>query len=198
VATVTDDRHQHDGAAASITLDVAPPEQIDLRDLTLRRWRPEWAEAVSEAVLASLPQLRPFMPWATDDYGLADSRDYIARSDDEWDRHETFNYAILTAGDEVIGSAGLMTRMGEGVLEIGYWVHSAHTGRGHATATARALAEVALSLPGIDRAAIRHDAANSASRRVAEKAGFACVGEVVKEPAAPGETGVDWIWELRG
>jgi ribosomal-protein-serine acetyltransferase len=198
VATVTDDRHEHDGRAPAIALDVAPPEQIDLPELTLRRWRSEWAEALSEAVQASLPQLRPFMPWATDDYGLADSRDYIARSVDEWDRHESFNYAILTARGEVIGSAGLMTRMGEGVLEIGYWVHSAHTGRGHATATARALADVTLSLPGVDRAAIRHDATNTPSRRVAEKAGFARVGEIAKEPAAPGETGVDWIWELRG
>jgi RimJ/RimL family protein N-acetyltransferase len=138
------------------------------------------------------------MPWATDEYGLAESRDYIARSVAEWDRHETFNYAILSARGEVIGSSGLMTRMGEGVLEIGYWVHTAHTGHGHATATARALADVALSLPGVDRAAIRHDPANAASARVAEKAGFVRVGEVIKEPAAPDQSGVEWVWERRG
>jgi ribosomal-protein-serine acetyltransferase len=195
---VTDNRHQHDAEAPTIALDVAPPEDIDPPGLTLRRWRPEWAEALQEAVEASLPELRPFMPWATDDYGLAESRDYLSRCVAEWDRHEGFNYAILGARGEILGSSGLMTRMGEGVLEIGYWVHSAHTGHGHATVTARALADVALSLPGVDRAAIRHDVANPASGRVAEKAGFARVGEVVKEPSAPGETGVDWIWERRG
>jgi RimJ/RimL family protein N-acetyltransferase len=88
--------------------------------------------------------------------------------------------------------------MGEGVLEIGYWIHSARTGRGYATVVASALAEAALALPGIDRAAIRHDPANAASGRVADKAGFVHVGEVVHEPTAPGETGTHWVWERRG
>jgi RimJ/RimL family protein N-acetyltransferase len=181
-----------------IALPVAPPDVIELPELTLRRWRPEWADALQAAFDASLPELRPFMPWATDDHGIDESREYIARSVEEWDRHENFNYALLTADGEVIGSAGLMTRMGEGVLEIGYWVHTAHTGRGHATATARALADAALALPGVDRAAIKHDPANPASGRVAMKAGFAHVGEVMREPAAPGHTGVELVWERRG
>jgi RimJ/RimL family protein N-acetyltransferase len=198
VATVTEDRYDNGGGLPAIVLAVPPPVAIELPGLMLRQWRLAWAEQLEAAVGASLPELRRFMPWATDEYGLAESRDYIARSVAEWDRHETFNYAILSARGEVIGSSGLMTRMGEGVLEIGYWVHTAHTGHGHATATARALADVALSLPGVDRAAIRHDPANAASARVAEKAGFVRVGEVIKEPAAPDQSGVEWVWERRG
>jgi RimJ/RimL family protein N-acetyltransferase len=164
----------------------------------LRRWRPEWAAALLAAVEASRTELGRFMPWATDDYGLDQSREYITGSVVEWDAHQNFNYAIFTADGEVIGSCGLMTRMGEGVLEIGYWVHTAYTVRGHATAVTVALADVALALPGIDRAAILHDPANAASGRVAEKAGFTHVGEVVHEPTASGETGTHWIWERRG
>lgn len=198
---MTDQPPGADGSAEpAIRIAVAPPEQIHLQGLVLRRWRPDWADPLQAAVDASLPELRPFMPWATDDHGIEQGREYIGRSVAEWDRHENFNYAIFTADDDeqLIGSCGLMTRMGEGVLEIGYWVHSAHTGRGHATAIAGALADAALALPGIDRVAIKHDPANTASGRVAEKAGFAHVGEVAHEPTAPGETGTHWVWERRG
>ncbi|HSS68007.1 MAG TPA: GNAT family N-acetyltransferase [Nocardioidaceae bacterium] len=204
---MTDDHSSSDAdaAAPAITLAVAPPEDLELDLLALRRWRLEWTEDLQAAIDASLPELRPFMPWATDDHGLEQSREYIARSVAEWDRHESFNYAILArpgegsdGGEVVIGSCGLMTRMGIGVLEIGYWVRTADTGRGYASAVARALADAALALPGINRAAIKHDPANGASGRVAEKAGFTHVGEIAHEPTAPGETGVHWIWELRG
>jgi ribosomal-protein-serine acetyltransferase len=175
----------------------APPEVIPLEGLVLRRWDPAWAEALQEAFEASLPELRPFMAWATDDHGLEQSREYIARSVAEWDEGKTWNYAILTEGGTVIGSVGLMTRMGPGVLELGYWIHTGYSGRGFSTQTARALAEVALGLPGVDRVAIKHDLANPASGRVAEKAGFVHVGAVDVEPTAPGQTGVEWVWERR-
>jgi RimJ/RimL family protein N-acetyltransferase len=199
-----------DPADPAITIAAAPPEEIALPGLILRRWHPAWAEPLQAAVDASLPELRPFMPWATDDHGIEQGREYIGRSVAEWDRHENFNYAVFAVNDgvvdvvdgqeaeDLIGSCGLMTRMGEGVLEIGYWIHSAHTGRGHATAIAQALADAALALPGIERAAIKHDPANAASGRVAEKAGFSHVGEVAHEPTAPGETGTHWVWERRG
>jgi RimJ/RimL family protein N-acetyltransferase len=172
-----------------------PREEIELAELTLRRWRPDWADALQRAVEASLPQLRPFMVWATEDHDLEASRAYIARSVAEWDAGESFNFALVASDGSIIGSAGLMTRMGAGVLEIGYWVHSAYTGRGYATAVAAALAEAGLALPGVARVAIKHDRANAASGRVAEKAGFVRVGEAASEDAAPGATGVDWIWE---
>jgi RimJ/RimL family protein N-acetyltransferase len=176
----------------------APPrEEIELAEVTLRRWRPEWAEPLQAAVEASLPQLQAFMAWATEDHGLEESRDYIARSIAEWDAGESFNFALVTAAGAIVGSAGLMTRMGIGVLEIGYWVHTAYTGRGYATATAAALADAGLALPGVDRVAIKHDPANLASGRVAEKAGFTRVGEILAEKTAPGMTGVEWVWERR-
>jgi len=47
----------------------------------------------------------------------------------------------------------------------------------------------------IDRAAIRHDAANTASAAVALKAGFTEVERLERAPEAPGETGTDIIRE---
>lgn len=90
-----------------------------------------------------------------------------------------------------------MTRMGPGVLEIGYWTRTPHAGRGYMTAAVDALTRVALTLPSIERAAIRHDAANAASAAVATKAGFIEVERLNREPEAPGETGTDVIRERR-
>jgi len=170
---------------------------INAGDLVLKRWEPEWADEALAAVTESMPELRPFLPWATDDYGPESSRDYIARSGEAWTEGTQFNYAIFTTIGELIGSIGLMTRMGPDVLEIGYWTRSPFAGRGYMTAAVEAITRVALALPGIKRVAIKYDQANVASGRVAAKAGFAEVGREHREPEAPGETSTTIIRERR-
>lgn len=149
---------------------------INAGALVLKRWEPEWAGELTAAVRESLAELRPWMPWATGTYGLTEAREYAERSVESWDKGTEFNYAIFTAVGELIGAIGLMTRMGPGILEIGYWTRTPYAGRGHMTAAVKALTRVALTLPGIDRVAIRHNAANGASAAVAAKAGFAETG----------------------
>ncbi|MDG4826909.1 GNAT family N-acetyltransferase [Asanoa sp. WMMD1127] len=175
----------------------APPEVIDAGPVTLRRWSAEFAAAGTAAVRESLPELKPFLPWATDAYDEAATRGFIKTSLDKWAEGTEFNYAIMDAAGEVIGGLGLMSRMGPGVLEVGYWMRTAYAGRGHMTAAVRAASAVALTLPGIERVAIRHDVANGASGAVATKAGFVEVARVPSEPEAPGETGTDVIRERR-
>jgi ribosomal-protein-serine acetyltransferase len=174
-----------------------PPEIVDVDELVLKRWQPQWADETVAAVRESLPELKPFLPWARDDYDMAAARDYIGRSADGWAQGTEFNYAIFTAAGELIGSIGLMTRLGPGTLEIGYWLRTAYAGRGHMTAAVRALTEVALALPGIDRLVIRHDPVNAASAAVAAKAGFTVVEPTDRDRQAPGGTGTDVFRERR-
>jgi RimJ/RimL family protein N-acetyltransferase len=174
-----------------------PPETITAGELLLKRWEPRWAGEAAAAVRESLAELRPFLPWAADDYDEGAARAYIEASVDSWAKETEFNYAIFTAAGDLAGSIGLMTRMGPGVLEIGYWTRTRYAGRGYMTAAVGALAREALALPGIDRVAIRHDAGNAASAAVAARAGFAEIGRVDREPDAPGETGTDVIRERR-
>ncbi|MDI6102786.1 GNAT family N-acetyltransferase [Actinoplanes sp. NEAU-A12] len=149
-----------------------PPEMINAGELVLKRWEPEWAGELSAAVHESLAELQPWMPWATDDYGPAEARAYAEQSVENWARGTEFNYAVFTTVGELIGAIGLMTRMGPGILEIGYWTRTPYAGRGHMTAAVKALTRVAVTLPGIDRITIRHKPANGASAAVAAKAGF--------------------------
>ncbi len=161
---------------------------INAGELVLKRWEPEWADEAAAAVRDSLPELIPFLPWAYDGYGVPDSRTYIEMSVKGWAAGTEFNYAIFTSVGELIGSIGLMTRLGPGILEIGYWLRTPWAGRGYMTTAVGALTRVALTLDGVDRVAIRYDAANLASARVAAKAGFTEVRRERREPTAPGET----------
>ena len=178
---------------------MAPAEQLDAGIVTLRRWSPDWALLLDAAINESKAELRRFMPWATQTHALADTEAYIARSVEQWGTGEAFNYAMFLdhADDDgrVVGSCGLMSRMGPGVLEIGYWVHTAVAGRGIATAAASALAAEGLLLPGIERVAIRHDVANVASGRAAAKAGFTQVGHLAEGEGGVGQTGPELVWE---
>jgi RimJ/RimL family protein N-acetyltransferase len=114
------------------------------------------------------------MPWAAD-YSRASAEEYLAGSVKDWDEGTAYNYAIVT-GDALAGSIGLMTRCGPGGLEIGYWVRSAYTGRGLATAATAALVGQAFGLPGVDWVEIVHDELNVASGQIPRKLGFTEAG----------------------
>jgi ribosomal-protein-serine acetyltransferase len=151
---------------------VEPPEMINAGGLVLKRWEPEWAAELNAAVHESLAELRPWMPWATDDYGPTQARAYTEHSVTAWAEGTEFNYAIFTSVGELVGTIGLMTRLGPGILEVGYWTRTPYAGRGYMTAALKVLTRVAVALPGVDRVVIRHQPANVASAAVAVKAGY--------------------------
>lgn len=174
-----------------------PPEALSHGQVRLRRWRPDDAAALLAAVTDSMEELRPWMPWA-DGYEASSATAYLSDCAAQWDAGSAYNYAIM-AGETIVGSAGLHRRIGEGGLEIGYWVHSAWTGRGIATDAAAALTRAALSLPDVTRVEIYHDAANTASGRVPAKLGYARLGERPTRglwPPAPSETRTDVVWQI--
>ena len=175
-----------------------PAEVLDGPTLVLRRVSSVYADALAAAVARSLPELRLFMDWAqTEPTEAVDFADFLAASDREWDDDRAYGYHVFDrATDELIGGCGLMRRVGAGAIEIGYWIRSDHAGRGLATEAAAVLAEAAWAMADIARIVIRHDAANHASGRVAEKLGFHPVDRVAVEVTAVGESGVDVIREL--
>jgi ribosomal-protein-serine acetyltransferase len=175
----------------------SPPETLSHGQVSLRRWRVDDAAALLAAVIESQEHLRPWMPWA-DGYDENRAAEFLRECDVQWASGSAFAYAIMV-GDQIVGSAGLHKRVGDGGLEIGYWVHSDWTGRGIATDATAALTDAALALPGVDRVAIYHDAANVASGRIPAKLGYARLGEQPTRdlwPAAPGETGTDVVWQV--
>ena len=171
-----------------------PNELIKHAPVTLRRFRAEDVDALFDAVTESLDELRPWMPWAAD-YSRASAEEYLAGSVKDWDEGTAYNYAILTQG-ALAGGIGLMTRCGPGGLEIGYWVRSAYTGRGLATAATEALVGQAFGLPGVDWVEIVHDELNVASGRIPRKLGFTETGRRPLDIRPPSGTGTGVVWRL--
>lgn len=150
-------------------------------------------------VVESLDHLLPWMPWArgyAENDPLVQCAEYIARCDDEWDSGAAYNYAITVDG-EIVGGVSLMRRVGPGGLEIGYWMHHRHTGRGFATLASKALVDEAFRLPDIDFVEIIHDARNLASEAVPRKLGFTQIARRPMENPAPcGTDGMGVVWRL--
>ena len=173
-----------------------PPEVIDAGPLRLGRVRTADAEELAAAVQASLDHLRPWMEWAGPQVAEVDSqRQRIAEAEQRWPEGD-HRYLMRTADGAVVGGCGLHRRVGPGGIEIGYWVHVDHTGRGYATAAARALTEAGLALPDIGRVEIRCDVANVRSQAVPMRLGYRLDRIERRESAAPAEVGQDMVWVM--
>jgi ribosomal-protein-serine acetyltransferase len=169
--------------------------QLGSGEVTLRRWRDTDVAALHEVVQESLEHLRPWMAWVADGYPLEAAANFVAATQDEWAQGKAFNYAIFVSG-RLAGAASLMARIGPGGLEIGYWLHPAHTGRGVATRAASLLVAEAFR-SGADRVEIVTDVANFRSAAIPKRLGFTDVERrPPQEPVTSGEDGLDIIWRL--
>ena len=72
-----------------------PPEHLSHASVELRRWRSSDADLVYRLVSESLEHLRPWMPWANSDYGLAEANEYVQRCEADWASGTAFNYLIV-------------------------------------------------------------------------------------------------------
>jgi RimJ/RimL family protein N-acetyltransferase len=172
-----------------------PPSTLALGAITLERWRAGDVEDLHEAVSSTIEHLLPWMPWAREVDRDARAR-FLRESEQGWAAGGRFEYAVRDAQAALIGGIGLMSRIGPRGLEIGYWVHAAHTRRGVATLAAAAVTEAALGLAEIDHVEIHHDEANLASGRVPARLGFSRTATFAQKPTAPGEIGVEVRWRL--
>jgi ribosomal-protein-serine acetyltransferase len=172
---------------------VAAPVSPD--QLVVRPWHDDDVPRLHEAVIESLDHLRPWMPWAAKEpLSLDERRELVGGWWRLWDAGDRMYGMFL--GDRVVGGCGLHQRIGPGGQEIGYWVRLSETGRGYATAAARALTDMAFAMPAVTHTEIHHDVANPASGRVPAKLGYARVDDVAHPVEAPGETGVQRIWRV--
>lgn len=175
-----------------------PREQLPCGPVHVRRWRRTDLAALVAATHASWRHLQPWLPWAQDEPDAPSSLAYLERCDAEWEAGEAFHYAVVATpeSDAVLGSCSVVRRIGEGGLEIGYWVHAAHARRGLATAAATGLTSEGFTLPDVDRLEIHTDRANVPSRTVAGRLGYELVDVRTRAPQAPADTGQEEVWRL--
>ena len=148
------------------------------------------AQAISAAVMASIPELLPFMPWAQKDNSPRAQLERLKTCEADYRAGRELTMGLFDAATGAfLCGAGLHARvpLNPNGLEVGYFTPTAHVGRGWATLAARLLVAYAFELLGAERVQVMHDEANAPSRRVIEKCGFRFEGtmrDVVARPTA--------------
>jgi len=147
--------------------------QITTARLLLRPFALSDEAALFAAINASSEALLRWMIWFHDGYQISETRDFIQRGLDQWQRGEEFPLGIFDRQTgALLGGTGINTldRLNRRA-NLGYWVRSDVARRGIATEAARALAPAVLEDLPLERLEIVAAVTNVASQRVAEKAG---------------------------
>jgi ribosomal-protein-serine acetyltransferase len=181
------------GAGAS-----RPPESLSGAGLVLTRWQESDVRELQTAVAANVEHLAPWLVWAGN-RSRGTLATFLRESSDGWEKGERFEYGVRAEpARSLLGSVGLMARVGPGGLEIGYWVDKRQARRRVATRASALLTAAAFRMPGIERVEIHHDEANVASAGVPELLGFRRIGTFPVAPSgASGETGRETRWRMQ-
>ena len=141
----------------------------------------EHAQGLYDAVVASRPELLPWMPWAREP-SLDENLAMAVRGERAWRDGGVFHFAVVEKKTGmVLGVAGL-NREGGDAAELHYWIRTSHAGRGLTTEAGGALVAWARDGLGLKRLTLWAGRDNHASRRVAEKLGFVHLGPLDWRP----------------
>ena len=174
------------------------PVPLQVGEYIVRKYEQSDAEALVTAVTESCEHLRPWMPWIKfEPQSMTQRAELIKAWNEAWEERTEFVMGIFL-DDRVVGGTGLHLRGTANTIEIGYWVHVDYVSKGIATQVSHALACEALTLwDEVDTVVIVHDEANIASGKVPARLGFEHVFTGLREPEAPGESGVMYRWEKK-
>jgi RimJ/RimL family protein N-acetyltransferase len=170
------------------------PGWIEADGLVLRRWQPDDLDARYGVIMASFHHLHPWMGWAAVPPTEQEHRERFERAL-RWPSDGSYNFGIFDRhSGAILGMAAVHDQLGPGAVEIGYWCHVDHTGRGVVSKSARELTRILLSLPRINRVEIHCDEANLRSAAVAERLGYRLDRIEDDGVQAPAESGRDMVW----
>jgi RimJ/RimL family protein N-acetyltransferase len=141
--------------------------------ILLRPPQPDDIPAITAAVRESLPELHPWMDWATEAYDETVAGRWLEFAGIAWEHSSAFHFIIVDAkSGEYIGNCGIDgVNQGHRSCNLGYWVRTSRTKQGIASRVAKLAARFAFESVGLIRIEIIIASGNIASQRVAQKAG---------------------------
>jgi len=174
------------------------PDLLPAGPVELRRWRASQAEALTDAVASSLPELLPWMPWAQAPPTVPAMIDVLSTGDSNFDVDKEWQFVVAGPGSaRILGATGLHYRGPPDTVEIGYWIRTDSTRQGLATFATQALTTAAFTfLSDITTVEIRMDSLNARSAAIPPKLGFRLQGEVDQPVDAPGQSGRWLVWRM--
>ena len=159
------------------------PETLETPRLVLRPLRPGDGPLVNAAVIESLSELRPWMPWADPAPTLEESEEFARSVHAAFLSRKELNWLFILKGTgELAGIGGIHTidwMVPRG--EIGYWARTRLAGRGLVHEAVEALTQLGFGALGLVRIEIRCDQRNEPSARVARAAGYPLEGVLLRQ-----------------
>lgn len=151
-----------------------PAYRVETKRLVVRCYEPSDLQMQVDSITESIEHLKPWMAWAhAEPEPIEEKAKRLRRFRAEFDLGENFGYGIFNPNEtRLLGGIGLMARIGENQLEIGYWIHKDFVNQGLMTEAAAALVRVAFEIIHIHRLEIHCDPGNFASAAIPCKLGF--------------------------
>jgi RimJ/RimL family protein N-acetyltransferase len=153
------------------------PAQLETERLIIRPPHVGEGAIVNEAILESLAELKPWMPWAAEAPSVEDTECNIRRAIARTQLREDIRLQFHLKDGTFVGSSGLH-RIDWSVpkFEIGYWVRTRFVGKGYVTEAVAAIANLAFASLGANRVEIICDSRNLRSRAIPERLHFPLEG----------------------
>ena len=150
------------------------PYRFDTERLTIRGPLPGDGATMRTAVLESQKELKPWMPWAVKVPSVEEYEILVREGQIKYLAREDFWLLIfLKDTPTLIGCSGLHDANWKvPSFEIGYWLHTAHTGNGYITEAVHSICTFAFAHLEAQRLLIRCDSENERSAAVAQRCGF--------------------------
>jgi RimJ/RimL family protein N-acetyltransferase len=169
------------------------PTVIETPRLRMRPPQAGDGAALFAAVSESLVELRRFLaslPWVASAPSIEGSEIYCRTAQANFAARKDFVFLVFDqASGALVASTGLHRIVwATPKVEIGYWCRTSRAGNGFISEAVAALADYAFAQLGAVRVEIVTDEENIASRKVAERCGFALEGLLRHERRAPDGT----------
>lgn len=154
------------------------PEEFSTERLVIRMPKPGDGKVVYDAMMASMNELKQWLPFAQKEQTEQDVELNIRSAHISFLKREDLRLLVfLKETGEFIASSGLH-RINWSVpkFEIGYWIDSRFSGKGYMTEAVKGISEFAFHELKARRVEIRCDVRNLKSRAIPERLGFTLEG----------------------
>ncbi|MGX4670633.1 GNAT family N-acetyltransferase [Cerasibacillus sp. JNUCC 74] len=154
------------------------PHEIHTERLLIRLPLPGDGKAVHEAIKASRPELKKWLPFAKQEQTLEETEANVREAQIQFLQREDLRLHIFHKQSKAfLGCTGLH-RINWQVpkFEIGYWIDTRYEGQGFMSEAVTGLTDFAFQELEANRVEIRCDEQNNRSRAIPERLGFVLEG----------------------
>lgn len=159
---------------------------------------PDMAEEIQAALSESYELHRAYLPWAVPSPELDDVRSNLVKALENFQNHETeYRFFIRRLNDKkIVGCIGLhIPDIKNGHYEIGYWVRASEQRKGYVLRAVSLIEEYAKRAASAVLIRIKTAESNTASRKLAENAGYQLEKIIESDRALPtGESGSTYVY----